>query len=161
MRYLLYISFLILTFSTEAQTSNGTKGQVNMVGPYKLGTSFDELKDRTGFKYDSSRSKPEKRILAGKIIDVKVFEQATIQRLIFHNNKLVRVSIIIGNQEFTEDQTKALVAEQWGDPGEKQKFGGVTTYIWTGTSGTIMLLPADGGRQMITLTDNDKTHYVE
>jgi hypothetical protein len=151
MRFFLYISFVLFAFSTEAQPSKSTNRQVNMVGPYKLGSSFDELKDLPGFKYDSSRSKPEKGIHAGKIIDVKVYDQATIQRLIFHKNKLVRVSIIIGSTEFTEEQTKALVAKQWGDPGEKQKFGGTMMYLWAGSTGTIML----------TLTDNDKTHFAE
>jgi hypothetical protein len=34
-------------------------------------------------------------------------------------------------------------------------------YVWTGSAGTIMILTADGGRQMITMTDNDKSHFVE
>ncbi len=161
MRFLIYISFVLLSLSTAAQTSTPNAREVNMLGPYKLGSSFNEIKDLPGFKYDSSRSKPEKGIQAGKIIDVKVYDQATIQRLIFHKNKLVRVSIIIGSTEFTEEQTKALVVKQWGDPGEKQKVGSSMIYLWAGSTGTIMLLPADGGRQMITLTDNDKTHFAE
>lgn len=157
----LVIVLFIGIFSATAQTPKATAGKVNAIGPYKLGSDFTELKDLPGFIYDSSRSKPEKGIKAGKIIDKNVYEQATIQRLIFHKNKLVRVSIIIGDPAYTEEQTKALVAKQWGDPGGKQKAGNTMTYIWTGSTGTIMILSADGGRQMITLTDNDKTHYVE
>jgi len=132
-----------------------------MIGPYHLGSSYTELKDLPGFKYDSGRSKPEKGINVGKIIDKNVYDRATIQRLTFHKNKLVRISIIIGDDKFTEEQAKDLVAKQWGDPGAKQKAGDYLMYTWTGSIGTILILPADGGRQMIALSDNDKAHYVE
>lgn len=145
-------------FSASAQTATN---EVNAIGPYELGSSYMELKDLPGYTYDSVRSKPAIGIKAGKIIDRNVYDQATIQRLIFHKNRLVRVSIIIGNPNFTEEQTKALVAKQWGDPGAKQNSGDGKTYVWKGSTGTIKILPADGGRQMITLTDNDKNHYVE
>ena len=161
MRLFLLIAFALLSLSTTAQTSKASAGMVNMIGPYELGSSFMELKDLPGFKYDTVRSKPEIGIKVGKIIDKNVYDQATIQRLTFHKNKLVRISIIIGDPKFTEEQTKTLVVKQWGDPGEKQKSGDNMTYIWTGSIGTIMILSADGGRQMITLSDNDKTHYVE
>jgi len=145
-------------FSASAQTENK---EVNAIGPYELGSSYMELKDLPGYTYDSLRSKPAIGIKAGKIIDRNVFDQATLQRLIFHKNRLVRVSIIIGSPSVTEEQTKALVAKQWGDPGAKQSSADGNIYIWKGSTGTIKILPADGGRQMITLTDNDKSHYVE
>ena len=157
----LVVVMFIGILPASAQPSKASAGKVDMLGPYKLGSSFTELKDLPGFKYDSGRSDPEKGIKAGKIIDKNVYGQATIQRLIFHKNKLVRVSIIIGDQNFTEEQAKALVVKQWGDPGGKQKSGDNMIYMWTGSTGTIMILSADGGRQMITLSDNDKTHYVE
>ena len=157
----LVVLLFVSTCPATAQTSRASAGVVNTVGPYELGSSYMELKDLPGFKYDEGRSKPDIGIKVGKIIDKNVYEQATIQRLTFHKNKLVRVSIIIGDENFTEEQTKTLVAKQWGDPGGKQKSGDMMMYMWTGSTGTIMILPADGGRQMITLTDNDKTHYVE
>ena len=161
MRLLLFISFVLFSLSTAAQTSKTSAGMVNMLGPYELGSSYMELKDFPGFKYDTGRSKPEKEIKVGKIIAKNVYDQVTIQRLTFHRNKLVRVSIIIGDPAFTEEQTKTLVVKQWGDPGAKQKVSDNMTYVWTGSIGTIMILSADGGRQMITLADNDRSHYVE
>jgi len=144
-----------------AKASKASAGKVNILGPYTLGASYTELRDLPGFKYDSGRSKPEKGIYVGKIIDRNVYDQATIQRLTFHRGKLVRVSIIIGATDVTEEQAKALVAKQWGDPGEKKMSGSSMIYSWTGSIGTIMILPADGGRQMISLADNDMSHYVE
>ncbi|MCD6012456.1 MAG: hypothetical protein K0Q79_2318 [Flavipsychrobacter sp.] len=157
----LVILLFVGIFSATAQTSGASAGKVNTIGPYQLGSDFTELKDLPGFKYDSGRSKPGIGVKVGKIIDKNVYDQPTIQRLTFHKNKLVRISVIIGDPAFTEEQTKALVAKQWGDPGKKQVYGGNMLYVWAGTTGTIMILPADGGRQMITLTDNDKSHYVE
>jgi hypothetical protein len=74
------------------------------------------MKELPGFKYDTGRSKPDKGINVGKIIDKNIYDQATIQRLTFHKNKLIRISIIIGDPAFTEEQTKALVVKQWGIP---------------------------------------------
>ncbi len=161
MRLLLLISFALLSISTSAQISNAPAKMVNIIGPYKLGSLFTELKDLPGFKYDTGRSNPGKGIQVGKIIDKNVYDQPTIQRLTFHKNKLVRISIIIGDVQFTEEQTKALVAKQWGDPGAKQLIGDNLIYLWTGSIGTLMILPADGGRQMVSLSDNDKSHFVE
>lgn len=158
-------SLVILLFvgvlSATAQVSKTSAGKVDKIGPYTLGSSFTEIKDLPGFIYDSGRSKPEKGIQSGKIIDKNVYGQATIQRFTFHKNKLVRVSIIMGDPEFTEEQAKARVVEQWGDPGGKQAVGSDMIYVWAGSTGTVMILRADGGRQMITLADNDKSHYVE
>ncbi len=161
MRFILLISFALFSLSVTAQSSKTSVNKVNLLGPYKLGSSYNEMKDLPGFKVDSSRSKPEKGIRAGKIIDKNVFDQATIQRLIFHKDKLVRISIIMGDPAFTEEQAKDLVVRQWGDPGQKQIVGNNALYIWTGSVGTLMILTADGGRQMISLADNDKSHYVE
>ncbi len=158
--WLLAAMFLISIFSitTQAKTSGG---KVNALGPYTLGATYTELKELPGFVFDSSRSKPDKGIIVGKIIDKNVFNQATIQRLTFHRGKLVRVSIIIGATDFTEEQAKALVVKQWGDPGNKKMSGDSMIYVWEGSIGTILLLTADGGRQMISLADIDMTHYVE
>lgn len=161
MRLLLLISFALLSFSAPAQTSATLAGKVNLIGPYELGANYNELKDLPGFKFDTGRSKPDMGIKVGKIIDKNVFDQVTIQRLTFHRNKLVRVSIIIGDPSFTEEQAKDIVMKQWGNPGPKQKVGNSSMYVWTGALGTILILPADGGRQMITLADNDKSHYVD
>ncbi len=161
MRLLLFISFALISLTTSAQPSKVSFGKVNKLGAYELGASFNDLKVLPGFKYDTGRSKPEKGINVGKIIDKNVFEQATIQRLTFHKNKLVRISIIMGDPKYTEEQTKALVAKQYGDPGGKQMFGDNLMYMWPGSIGTIMILTADGGRQMVTLTDNDNSHFVE
>lgn len=161
MRLLLLISITLFSLTAQAQAPKLHIQKVDEIGPYRLGSDYSVVKDLPGFKYDSGRSNPGKGIRAGKIIDKNVYDQPTIQRLIFHRDKLVRVSIIIGNPDFTEEQAKNLVAKEWGDPGPKQKIGNDLLYKWKGSIGMIVILAADGGRQMISLIDNDNSHFVE
>src|SRR6476620_11473921 len=144
--------FLLLIFS--AVTGFAQTRKVNHIGPYTLGTPFTELQNLPGFEYDTVRSKPAMGVRVGRVIDKNVFNMLTVQRLTCHKGKLVRISIIIADPEFTEEQAKALVADQWGAPVLSDSGFGKPTLTWKGSAGTIYLLPADGNRKMITLTDN-------
>ncbi len=128
------------------------------LGPYALGTPYESLKSLAGFKLDDKRTEPDKGIVAAKIIDRRVLSTPTIQRLIFKNGKLMRISIIFGQAaEWTEPRVKAWLVEQgWGDPGVKEKFSdGTESYAWHFKNALGMILPADGGRTMASIMTND------
>lgn len=137
----------------EARTDTAALPKVDKLGPYHIGdTYYDDLKNLAGFTDDPTRSYPEKDIKAAKIIARNLWNTPTLQRFTFSHNKLVRVSIIFHPpSEWTEERVKRVVAEQWGDPGPKQKQGDDTVYLWQGAVGFIVILPADGGRWMASL----------
>jgi hypothetical protein len=147
------IGFLLCA-GVSGQVIPEPKQKVDSFGPYRLGMEYKELQTLKGFVDDASRSEPAKGIKAAKIIDL-LFDQPTIQRFFFQDDKLFRVSIIFGEVEFGEEQAKSLVSKQWGDPGPKQKVGDDSIYLWHGRVGMIMILPAQGGRQMVTLAKSN------
>lgn len=151
MRILFVFALAFLSVSGMAQNNEALK--VDMIGPYALGSMLADLQKLPDFQQDSLRSRPEEGIIVGKIIAKNVFGKMTIQRLHFHNNRLVKVNIIFADPKVSEEEAKALVVNQWGEPGEKIKVSDNMRYVWKGTLGMIMISDADGGRQMITLLD--------
>ncbi len=126
----------------------------NELGPYKLGMSFKEVQKLEGFAIDTGRSDAAKGIVAGKIIS-KLFDQVTIQRFFFYKDKLYRATVIFGDPNYTEEQVKQLVAKQWGDPGPKQLIGSSNCYAWEKNKSIVMILPADGGRHMVSMASSE------
>src|SRR5207302_10813892 len=128
------------------------------LGPYKLGTPYDEMKSLAGFKLDEKRTDPKQDIVAGKIIDKRILGIPTIQRLIFKHGKLYRISIIFGppQPEWTEERVKGwLIQQGWPDPGAKAKLKDGENYVWEFRANIAMILPADGGRWMASIMVND------
>ena len=151
--------FLPLAFiAGVALAANATKidKAVDTLGPYRLGTPYEELKSLAGFKLDEKRTKPTEDLVAGKIIDRRILEIPTIQRLIFKHGKLYRISVIFGPTEWTEERVKTWVMGQgWGDPGPKAVVKDGANYVWEFQKNIAMILPADGGRWMASIMVND------
>ena len=128
---------------------------LDRLGPYALGTTYDELKAMPGFEADEKRTDAAGQLAAGRIIDKKVLGVPTIQRLVCKAGKLQRVSVIFGPVEITEELAKGWAARSWGDPGAKKIIGDSQHYVWQVPGRLAMVLPADGGRWMVSLTVND------
>ena len=124
------------------------------LGPYTLGTSYEEMKGLAGFKLDEKRSKPEENLVSAKIIDSRILGAMTIQRFTFKSGKLIRVSIIFHPPDkYTEEVVKAWLVEQWGDPGPKEIIDKEERYLWSFPHTLGVILPADGNRWMASLAD--------
>ena len=128
---------------------------LDRLGPYALGTTYDELKAMPGFEADEKRTDAAGQLAAGRIIDKKILGVPTIQRLVCKAGKLRRVSVIFGPVEVTEELAKGWAARSWGDPGAKKTIGDSQHYVWQVPGRLAMVLPADGGRWMVSLTVND------
>ncbi len=129
---------------------------VEQIGPYKLGTSYEAMKNLAGFTLDKGRTDPERGIVSAKIIDKRIANTSTIQRFTFRQGRLMRVSIIFHPpQRWTEEAVKGWLLSQWGDPGPKEKVKDELLYIWKMKTTLGMVLPADGGRWMASITVND------
>ena len=127
---------------------------MEQLGPYKLGSTYEEIKRLDGFKVDEKRSKPAENLVSAKIIDKRVLGTPTIQRFTFKNGRLLRVSIIFHPPEQYPEQTvKAWLVGQWGDPGPKQSVDKEMHYMWQFQNTLGALLPADGHRWMASLMD--------
>src|SRR2546421_8184630 len=129
------LPLLIALLSLAALEARATKFDqpVDSLGPYRLGTPYDELKVLAGFKLDEKRTDPKEDIVAGKIIDKRILGIPTIQRLICKHGKLYRISIIFGppSPEWTEERVKGWLMQQgWPDPGAKSKLKDGETYVW-------------------------------
>lgn len=143
--------FLSTGFLAAQSGTSGATPAVDKLGPYTLGTTYNALKELTGFRDDPGRSKPEEDVRAAKVIGKNLFNTPTIQRFTFKHDRLIRVSIIFHPPaEWPEERVKRMVAEQWGEPGPKQKLGDSSQpiYFWKGSIGWLVILPADGGRWM-------------
>jgi hypothetical protein len=126
---------------------------VDGLGPYRLGATYDSLKSLKGFEDDPSRDDSAQSLKAARVIG-PFGGQVALQRLFFKGGKLVRLSIIFGDPAFGEEKVKDLIANEWGDPGAKQPLGGgQSAYVWIGTRGTAMVVPADGGRWLAGLSE--------
>lgn len=125
---------------------------LDKLGPYRLGDAYDSLKTLPDFEVDEKRTDPAKDVQAGRIINKGILEVPTLQRLIFKQQRLHRISIIFGSPEITEEMAKGWAAKQWGDPGGKVKLGDDERYVWQAPGRLGMLVPADGGRWMVTLS---------
>jgi len=129
---------------------------VEQIGPYKLGTSYEVMKNQAGFSLDKDRSHPEQGIVTAKIIDKRIANTRTIQRFTFRQGQLMRVSIIFHPpQQWTEEAVKGWLLSQWGDPGPKEKFEEELRYIWKMKTTLGVVRPADGGRWMASITLNN------
>jgi hypothetical protein len=125
---------------------------LDSIGPYRLGSSYDDLKKRPGYTEDPERTKPAEGIVAGKIIDKEIAGTPTVQRLIFKNGKLIRVSIIFFPPEkWNEEAVKAWCAAQWGDPGPREQVGDTALYVWDSPGTAAMIMSADKGMYMVSL----------
>src|SRR3989442_12489507 len=67
---------------------------VEQIGPYKLGTSYEVMKNLAGFSLDKDRSHPEQGIVTAKIIDKRIPNTRTIQRFTFRQGQLILASSI-------------------------------------------------------------------
>jgi len=128
------------------------KEVLEQLGPYRIGADYDSLKGLPGFEVDEKRTDAKNDVQAARIIDKRILEVATIQRLIFKQRRLYRISIIFGSTEITEEMVKGWAARQWGDPGPKRKIGEDDRYLWQAPGRVGMLMPADGGRAMVSLS---------
>ena len=128
------------------------KEVLEQLGPYRLGADYDSLKILPGFEVDEKRTDPAHDIQAGRIIDKRILEVPTIQRLIFKQKRLHRISIIFGSPDITEEMVKGWAAKQWGEPGPKRKVEDKDHYLWQAPGRVGMLMPADGGRAMVSLS---------
>ena len=142
------LTLAIVLLCTSAARAKRLEKSLTTLGPYRLGTSYDEMQGRTGFTADPARSRPSQGELSAKIIDKKIADTPTIQRFTFRQGKLVRVSILFGDTAWDEDRVKTYVAGQHGDPGEKVDG----KYVWIGNDGNlVVVLFGDGGRWMASL----------
>jgi hypothetical protein len=124
---------------------------VDGLGNYRLGDSVEKFRAMPGFEDDASRTVAAEGIKAGKIIG-SFDGHIAIQRLYFKAGKLVRFSILFGEASMDEAKVKSLVAAEWGDPGPRMKLEkGPPAYVWTGTHGIAMVLPADRGLWMASI----------
>jgi len=124
---------------------------IDRLGPYKLGMSLADAKKLPEFTIDEKRSEPDKGIIAGRIIG-KLFDKVTVQRSFFNQNGLFRATIIFGDSKVTEDDVKAIVAAEWGDPGPKVEVGDTKNYIWKGTNACfILIVTGDEGRVLVSI----------
>lgn len=124
---------------------------VDRLGSHRLGDAYEKFKAVEGFEDDPSRDDAAAGLKAARIIG-PFSGQMTIQRLYFKSGKLARFSIIFGDPAFNEPKVKDLVAAEWGDPGPRMRMAdGTSRYVWTGTRGVAMVLPADGGRWMASV----------
>lgn len=127
---------------------------MEQLGPYKLGSTYEEMKSLTGFKLDEKRSKPEENLVSAKIVDPRILGTMTIQRFTFKSGKLVRVSIIFHPPEkYPEETVRAWLVGQWGAPGPKETFEKEQHYLWQFQHSLGVILPADGNRWMASLAD--------
>ncbi len=125
---------------------------VEQIGPYKLGTSYEVMKNLAGFTLDKGRTHPEQGIVAAKIIDKRIANTRTIQRFTFRQGQLARVSIIFHPpQQWTEEAVRGWLLSQWGNPGPKEKVGDQLIYVWKMRTTYAVILPADGGRWMASI----------
>lgn len=140
---------VLLAGGLAAQKGTATESAVAQLGPYKLGTTYNDLKGLAGFVDDPTRTNPAEDIKAAKIIARNLFNTPTIQRFFFRHDRLIRISIIFHPpEEWPEERVKRLVAEQWGQPDGRESFGGHMFYQWKGSTGRIVILPSVGGRWM-------------
>ena len=129
---------------------------VDRIGSYQLGDSIDKFKVIQGFEDDPGRDDAAAGVKAGKILGPFDGHPA-IQRLYFKAGKLLRVSIIFGEPSFDEAKVKELIAAQWGDPGPRFAMkDGSKVFVWTGTKGIAMVVPADRGLWMASLGPLDR-----
>ena len=129
---------------------------VEQIGPYKLGTSYEVMKNLAGFSLDKDRSHPEQGIVTAKIIDKRIANTRTIQRFAFRQGQLMRVSIIFHPpQQWTEEAVKGWLLSQWGDPAPKEKFEDELRYIWKMKTTLGVVRPAGGGRWIASITLNN------
>lgn len=147
-----FIAFVVLlTGGLAAQKGTASESAVDQLGPYRLGMTYNDLKGLTGFVEDPTRSRPAEDIKSAKIIARNLFNTPTIQRFTFRHDRLIRISIIFHPpDEWTEERVKRAVAEQWGQPDGRESSKGQMVYQWTGSTGRILIVPADGGRWMAT-----------
>jgi len=142
----------LLTLFVSSAVAKKVDVDLQQIDRYQLGTAYDEMKNLPGFKLDEKRSDPSQGLVSAKIIDKGVANTPTVQRFMFKNGKLIRISIIFHPPEtWTEEAVKRWLTKQWGDPGEKEKIDNEMHYLWRAPKSLGMILPADGGRSMASL----------
>jgi hypothetical protein len=151
------IGLLACAVLSSPASATQTTSDLQQLGPYHLGASYDSLKTLSGFKLDETRTNPAENIVAAKIIDKSVANTMTIQRFTFKNGRLIRISIIFHPPDtWTEDAVKAWLVPQWGDPGVKELCDSKDSprcYAWRAPKSLGVILPADGGRHMASLME--------
>ncbi len=147
---------LCFVIASIAWTNGATAQQpptkpVDGLGAYRLGDGVEKFRALKGFEDDASRDVAAEGIKAARIIGP--FDgHVAIQRLYFKAGKLARFSILFGEPSMDEAKVKSLIAAEWGDPGPRMKMDkGDPAYVWTGTRGIAMVLPADRGLWMASI----------
>ncbi|GAC1651742.1 MAG: hypothetical protein NVS9B12_00410 [Vulcanimicrobiaceae bacterium] len=151
-----FVFLLACAILASPASATQTVVDLQQLGPYHLGVSYDSLKTLPGFTLDEKRSDPAENIVAAKIIDKSIANTPTIQRFTFKSGYLVRISIIFHPPDiWTEDAVKAWLIPQWGDPGVKESCGSDAPpcYTWRAPRSIGFILPADGGRSMAQLRE--------
>ena len=149
------IAIVLAVLASPAVSADMKQTVMEKLGPYKLGTSYEEMKDLSGFKLDEKRSEPEKNLVSAKIIDKRILDTPTIQRFTFKTGRLIRVSIIFHPPErYPEEAVKQWLIAQWGDPGDREKIDNELHYVWHFQHSLGVILPSDGNRWMVSLMES-------